>query len=152
MVGPRFREKYEYLEPFTSIIYALGWILCWKVTYLYYRVSLGNPGTTKDLNNFSMNKPTTEYNHFLPLNRQVIKKYSREMAEIIRYSPVAVHDYDTLDQAISLVPLEEGLFCDKCSAMKPLRAHHCSVCQRCTLMMDHHCMWTNNCIGIHNYK
>jgi len=150
VVGPRFREKYAWMEPLTSMVYALGWFLCWKVTYLYYRVALGNPGTTKDLKNLSVKE--SEYNYLLPLNKSVVQKYSRQMAELVRYSPVAVHDFDTLDQALSLVPREEGLFCLKCKDMKPLRAHHCSVCNRCTLLMDHHCMWTNNCIGLHNYK
>lgn len=74
------------------------------------------------------------------------------MAELLRYSAVAECDYETWEQAMSLVDPSEGLFCDKCKAVKPLRTHHCSVCNDCTLMMDHHCMWTNNCIGLNNYK
>lgn len=42
--------------------------------------------------------------------------------------------------------------CDKCSAFKPPRAHHCRVCKRCVLRMDHHCLWINNCVGHRNYK
>ncbi|XP_075485747.1 putative protein S-acyltransferase 15 [Primulina tabacum] len=42
--------------------------------------------------------------------------------------------------------------CDKCSAFKPTRAHHCRVCRRCILRMDHHCVWINNCVGHRNYK
>lgn len=42
--------------------------------------------------------------------------------------------------------------CDKCSAYKPPRAHHCKVCRRCVLRMDHHCLWINNCVGHWNYK
>eukprot|EP00808_Paulinella_micropora_P028464 g25301.t1 len=30
-------------------------------------------------------------------------------------------------------------FCRKCNVVKPMRAHHCSVCKRCVLKMDHHC-------------
>jgi ribosomal protein L40E len=43
-------------------------------------------------------------------------------------------------------------FCQKCASFKPPRAHHCRVCQRCVLRMDHHCMWINNCVGHRNYK
>lgn len=32
-------------------------------------------------------------------------------------------------------------WCSKCNAAKPPRAHHCSVCRRCVLKMDHHCPW-----------
>ncbi|PIA54705.1 hypothetical protein AQUCO_00900936v1 [Aquilegia coerulea] len=43
-------------------------------------------------------------------------------------------------------------FCQKCSHYKPPRAHHCRVCKRCVLRMDHHCIWINNCVGHANYK
>ncbi|KAE9619346.1 hypothetical protein Lal_00047433 [Lupinus albus] len=42
--------------------------------------------------------------------------------------------------------------CDKCFAYKPPRTHHCRVCRRCVLKMDHHCLWINNCVGYWNYK
>eukprot|EP00397_Hematodinium_sp_SG-2012_P012163 GEMP01012326.1.p1 GENE.GEMP01012326.1~~GEMP01012326.1.p1 ORF type:complete len:329 (+),score=30.13 GEMP01012326.1:120-1106(+) len=42
--------------------------------------------------------------------------------------------------------------CGKCTLQKPIRAHHCSVCNRCTLKMDHHCPWINNCVGWNNYR
>ncbi|CAL6275088.1 unnamed protein product [Bathycoccus prasinos] len=42
--------------------------------------------------------------------------------------------------------------CKKCIAWKPERTHHCSVCQRCVLRMDHHCVWVANCVGARNYK
>jgi len=43
-------------------------------------------------------------------------------------------------------------FCQKCQLPKPPRCHHCRVCKRCVLRMDHHCPWVNNCIGHGNYK
>lgn len=43
-------------------------------------------------------------------------------------------------------------YCQKCSYMKPDRTHHCSICRRCILKMDHHCPWLGNCIGFGNYK
>ncbi|EEE55657.1 hypothetical protein OsJ_04050 [Oryza sativa Japonica Group] len=43
-------------------------------------------------------------------------------------------------------------YCQKCSHYKPPRAHHCRVCKRCVLRMDHHCIWINNCVGHENYK
>ncbi|XP_037962479.2 palmitoyltransferase ZDHHC20-B isoform X3 [Plutella xylostella] len=43
-------------------------------------------------------------------------------------------------------------YCNRCVIIKPDRAHHCSICARCVLKMDHHCPWVNNCVCFHNYK
>lgn len=43
-------------------------------------------------------------------------------------------------------------YCRKCKQLKPPRCHHCSICGRCILKMDHHCVWVVNCIGALNYK
>ena len=32
-------------------------------------------------------------------------------------------------------------YCKKCSNFKPYRAHHCSTCNTCVQLMDHHCPW-----------
>lgn len=45
-----------------------------------------------------------------------------------------------------------GRYCVRCGNGKPPRCHHCSVCQRCVLKMDHHCIWVVNCVGARNYK
>uniref|UniRef100_A0A5K3FCP7 Palmitoyltransferase n=1 Tax=Mesocestoides corti TaxID=53468 RepID=A0A5K3FCP7_MESCO len=42
--------------------------------------------------------------------------------------------------------------CRKCSTLRPPRAHHCSVCNRCIRKMDHHCPWVNNCVGEDNQR
>ena len=37
-------------------------------------------------------------------------------------------------------------------APKLARVHHCRACGRCSLRMDHHCVWIDNCVGWHNHK
>ncbi|KIM54450.1 hypothetical protein SCLCIDRAFT_1221931 [Scleroderma citrinum Foug A] len=43
-------------------------------------------------------------------------------------------------------------WCRKCWAPKPERTHHCSLCGRCVLKMDHHCPWLGSrCVGHRTY-
>lgn len=50
-------------------------------------------------------------------------------------------------------------YCKTCRISKPDRTHHCSICERCVLKMDHHCPWLvcyffekSGCVGFGNYK
>jgi hypothetical protein len=52
----------------------------------------------------------------------------------------------------STLPPRGRRMCRRCQAYKPPRAHHCSICKRCIIKMDHHCPWVNNCVGIGNHK
>lgn len=57
------------------------------------------------------------------------------------------------DEADPLTKPKRGKrLCRRCNSFKPKRAHHCSVCRRCIIKMDHHCPWVNNCVGIGNHK
>jgi hypothetical protein len=38
--------------------------------------------------------------------------------------------------------------CLKCNVMRPSRAHHCKVCQKCVVRYDHHC----KCIEGNDYR
>ncbi|KAM9926918.1 hypothetical protein OXX80_010451 [Metschnikowia pulcherrima] len=53
----------------------------------------------------------------------------------------------TSPKAYSPPPSHWKKWCNKCKNYKPERAHHCRNCNICVLQMDHHCPWTNNCVG-----
>lgn len=69
--------------------------------------------------------------------------------------PGAVPKGNATKEMIQQMGYREGQVffkCPKCCSIKPDRAHHCSVCQRCVRKMDHHCPWVNNCVGENNQK
>lgn len=47
---------------------------------------------------------------------------------------------------------EKKKFCKTCQIYKPLRSNHCSRCDNCVEVYDHHCPFVNSCIGKNNYK
>jgi len=51
-----------------------------------------------------------------------------------------------------LSPYDKKLFCQKCNMKRPGRSHHCKICNKCVLKMDHHCPWIMNCVGHGNQK
>ena len=44
------------------------------------------------------------------------------------------------------------IVCSTCKIKKPPRSKHCSSCDRCVLMFDHHCIWLNNDVGYYTFR
>uniref|UniRef100_A0A5K3FHW4 Palmitoyltransferase n=1 Tax=Mesocestoides corti TaxID=53468 RepID=A0A5K3FHW4_MESCO len=55
-----------------------------------------------------------------------------------------------LRRSIKILKRRLGSLCHTCGCVKPIRAKHCGLCNRCVRVMDHHCPVTDNCVGEDN--
>ena len=46
----------------------------------------------------------------------------------------------------------DGYNCRTCGIRKIARSKHCSMCNVCVPLFDHHCIWLNQCVGELNYR
>lgn len=121
----------------------MTWLLVTYAEFVVFTVVLG-----------TANHPIYTTFNIILFNMFVILALSSHVRAMFT-DPGAVPKGNATRENIQRMGLREGqvIFkCPKCCSIKPERAHHCSVCQRCIRKMDHHCPWVNNCVGENNQK
>ncbi|CDO66019.1 palmitoyltransferase, putative [Plasmodium reichenowi] len=53
---------------------------------------------------------------------------------------------------IEFTEINMNMLCPTCFLFKNLRTKHCSLCDKCVEIFDHHCDFTLNCMGIENAR
>lgn len=59
---------------------------------------------------------------------------------------------DSSTNVVQNVNNSNWTYCTVCDCMKPPRAWHCKICNKCCLKRDHHCYYFANCIGYYNER
>ena len=109
----------------------------------------------------SRSDPNVDIEDPVSSNTNVSRKRDSVAIDIREDSPEKTSRHEVLgDKQTNADQAEQELLgevrvyplCRKCNEPKPVRAHHCSICDRCVMNMDHHCPWVGNCVGHGNHK
>jgi len=71
--------------------------------------------------------------------------YHRSIKQIAYYDEWKNHRVSEFDLGPDILRL-----CHTCRSVRPLRAKHCRICDRCVAQFDHHCPYIYNCVGLRN--
>ena len=63
-----------------------------------------------------------------------------------------IYDFTKLIDTALEIGLHLDNFCSYCEVIKSETSFHCTICNKCVEMFDHHCPFINNCLGNRNYK
>ena len=100
---------------------------------------------------------STLFNHVLAIiikpgsvqdlrNSKYYKEHSPYYSDTFKITPFFIRNNNLNHQEMI------WKICKYCKEIKPLRTHHCSLCDICVIKMDHHCPWINNCVGQNNQR
>lgn len=120
---------------FNFIILSYLWVIN---LFTYYSVLMVGPGSPTDFSSLEVPEYSEDDDGNLTMNEET-RRNMKPPENFILHSVMVKNDGGFR-------------FCSKCKCWKPDRSHHCSVCGKCILKMDHHCPWFSECIGFKNYR
>jgi len=117
--------------------YFLAALFSFNIYFNYYQVVRQSPGSPQEIPGF-MSLKSTPRAPFIPS--------SNGDGDVREDSP------SKATNAGLMGAFDNYTLCTHCDDFKPPQAHHCRICKRCVLEMDHHCPFVNNCIGASNIR
>ncbi|XP_050440057.1 palmitoyltransferase ZDHHC20-A-like [Adelges cooleyi] len=127
----------ETIVPFLLIYHIILLFFLWS----YFKTIYTEPGCVPQ--EFKLSDEALEEFDKLPID---LARQSIVLREVSKNLPIMT--FSNSDRNY----FSDIRYCNKCRIVKPDRAHHCRVCGKCVLKMDHHCPWINNCVSYSNYK
>ncbi|KAF0685746.1 Aste57867_22354 [Aphanomyces stellatus] len=98
----------------------------------------------------------TVFNYVLCIITDPGKVSIRRLEDVMEFNNDSDDENEDEEAGFTLVPSPprstETSFCRKCNIHRPIRAHHCSICDACVDGMDHHCPWIHACVGFGNLR
>ena len=130
-------------------------MIIWK----YYQASKPHPAASEpelslkgeDLDEF---KKSCHLRESIKTKIRTRKRLSPPNIQIDKASLIKLEEqFNTKEDFITHVySLSSPSYCFKCQKPKKVRAHHCRICNLCIERMDHHCFFTDSCIGASNQR
>lgn len=144
-----------------GVVYLLGGMCLWS----FFVASFRSPGYTSDLGSPAAleagGDPQQQQQQQQPESADQLLHGAREEAqeevdagmEATESTALLARQGPILVSGLGVKARGGQRWCSKCKLPKPDRAHHCRVCNRCILRMDHHCPWlASSCVGWRTYK
>ena len=155
------RSKPEALHYIFFLLATVGLIL---LLISFYELTQSNPGYLQSENDKLVVEDEEEqkeiknssYRHYneIAFVKELIKgKTNKTKTVEPRLEKFRLFDKQHLKKELEVLYVKSTqirLFCFHCQHIKPLRAHHCSICNCCVERLDHHCLVVNKCIGKRN--
>ena len=148
---------------FANIPFIKKIALSWQIIPVYFVII----EVTYSVNHYILfNENETSFKKYLsllifnPLSLLTIITHLRCMFISPGYVPIPFTQYSDNSKLPDILSsnknntneIRNDLYCNKCQNPRPPRSHHCKICRKCTLKMDHHCHWVANCVGYYNQK